>query len=156
VAEVIWRRWPRVRPGGRARPLTARRGDRTGARRRGARIRAAVSDRTPISQALTGAAEVASRDTVIVDESATSLPHVLRHCRWPRRTPSGSKTGTLGWAMGAALECSRLAGPAGGGYDRRRLRHTVPRRCGRPHGTGCRSPTSSPTTPPTRSSSRGC
>jgi len=49
-------------------------------------------------------AAVAPADTVIVDESATSLPHVLRHL--PLATPNaffGSKTGTLGWAMGAAL-----------------------------------------------------
>ena len=44
------------------------------------------------------------RDAVIVDESASSLPHVRRHL--PFSTPGsfyGSKTGTLGWAMGAAI-----------------------------------------------------
>jgi benzoylformate decarboxylase len=42
--------------------------------------------------------------TVIVDESATSLGHVLRYV--PLSTPDsffGGKTGTLGWGMGAAL-----------------------------------------------------
>lgn len=44
------------------------------------------------------------RDAIVVDESASSLPHVLRHV--PFESPDsffGSKTGTLGWAMGAAL-----------------------------------------------------
>ena len=43
-------------------------------------------------------------DALVVDESASSLSHVLRHL--PFRAGSdffGSKTGTLGWAMGAAL-----------------------------------------------------
>jgi benzoylformate decarboxylase len=43
-------------------------------------------------------------DAAIVDESASSLPHVLRHLPFgPRAEFFGSKTGTLGWAMGAAL-----------------------------------------------------
>jgi len=43
-------------------------------------------------------------DTVIVDESASSLPHVLRHLPFGAAdTFFGSKTGTLGWGMGAAL-----------------------------------------------------
>ncbi len=82
----------------------------------GARIRAAAEaerDRTPISQAylMRTLAAVAPGDAVIVDESATSLPHVLRHL--PLATPDGffgSKTGTLGWAMGAALGV-QLASP---------------------------------------------
>jgi benzoylformate decarboxylase len=44
------------------------------------------------------------RDAIVVDESASSLAHVLRHV--PLSAPDsffGSKTGTLGWAMGAAL-----------------------------------------------------
>jgi len=50
----------------------------------GARIRAAAEaehDRTPISQAylMRTLAAVAPGDAAIVDESATSLPHVLRH-----------------------------------------------------------------------------
>src|SRR5256886_11092268 len=42
--------------------------------------------------------------SVVVDESATSLPFVLRSM--PFATPAsffGSKTGTLGWGMGAAI-----------------------------------------------------
>jgi benzoylformate decarboxylase len=43
-------------------------------------------------------------DAAIVDESASSLPHVLRHLPFGARAEFfGSKTGTLGWAMGAAL-----------------------------------------------------
>ena len=43
-------------------------------------------------------------DAVIVDESASSLPHVLRHLPFgPQAELFGSKTGTLGWAMGAAV-----------------------------------------------------
>jgi benzoylformate decarboxylase len=82
----------------------------------GTRIRAAAeaeADRMPISPAylMRTLAAVAPHDTVIVDESATSLPHVLRHL--PFATPNtffGSKTGTLGWAMGAALGV-QLASP---------------------------------------------
>jgi benzoylformate decarboxylase len=74
-----------------------------------ARVGAAADaerDRVPISQAflMRTLAAVAPRDAVVVDESATSLPHVLRHL--PFATPGsffGSKTGTLGWGMGAAL-----------------------------------------------------
>jgi benzoylformate decarboxylase len=43
-------------------------------------------------------------DAIIVDESATSLGSVLRYV--PMSAPDsffGGKTGTLGWAMGAAL-----------------------------------------------------
>jgi benzoylformate decarboxylase len=43
-------------------------------------------------------------EVAIVDESASSLPHVLRHL--PFRAGSdffGSRTGTLGWGMGAAV-----------------------------------------------------
>ena len=43
-------------------------------------------------------------DAIVVDESASSLGHVLRHL--PLAAPDSffsSKTGTLGWAMGAAL-----------------------------------------------------
>jgi benzoylformate decarboxylase len=81
-----------------------------------ARVRAAAEaerDRVPISQAhlMRTLAAVAPRDVVIVDESATSLPHVLRYL--PLATPGsffGSKTGTLGWGMGAALGV-QLASP---------------------------------------------
>jgi benzoylformate decarboxylase len=43
-------------------------------------------------------------DAIVVDESATSLPFVLRYMSFA--TPGsfyGSKTGTLGWGMGAAI-----------------------------------------------------
>ena len=43
-------------------------------------------------------------DALIVDESASSLAHVLRHLPFGAGSDFfGSKTGTLGWAMGAAL-----------------------------------------------------
>jgi benzoylformate decarboxylase len=43
-------------------------------------------------------------DTAIVDESASTLPHVLRHLKFSARSAFfGSKTGTLGWGMGAAI-----------------------------------------------------
>lgn len=87
----------------RVRELRAARAEQT------ARIHAAAdaaSDRVPISQAhlMRTLASVAPRDVALVDESATSLPYVLRYL--PFATPGsffGSKTGTLGWAMGAAL-----------------------------------------------------
>jgi benzoylformate decarboxylase len=43
-------------------------------------------------------------DALVVDESASSLAHVLRHLPFGAGSDFfGSKTGTLGWAMGAAL-----------------------------------------------------
>ena len=50
-------------------------------------------------------------DVAIVDESASSLPFVLRYLAF--KAPGsffGSKTGTLGWGMGAALGV-QLASP---------------------------------------------
>jgi benzoylformate decarboxylase len=49
-------------------------------------------------------AALVPNDVVVVDESASSLPSVLRYL--PFATPGsffGSKTGTLGWGMGAAI-----------------------------------------------------
>jgi len=74
-----------------------------------ARVRAAAqaeADRTPIGQAhlMHTLAGLLPRDAVVVDESATSLPFVLRYV--PFSTPGsfyGGKTGTLGWGMGAAI-----------------------------------------------------
>ena len=82
-----------------------------------ARMRAAADaegDRVPISQAylMRTLAALLPRDAVVVDESATSLPYVLRYL--PFATPGsffGSKTGTLGWGMGAALGV-QLASPS--------------------------------------------
>src|SRR5262245_34632515 len=74
-----------------------------------ARTRAAAeaeAERAPISPAslMHTLAGLLPDDAVIVDESASSLPHVLRHL--PFRRPGsfyGGKTGTLGWAMGASI-----------------------------------------------------
>jgi benzoylformate decarboxylase len=74
-----------------------------------ARTRAAAEaegERTPISPAylMQTLGALLPDDAVLVDESASSLPHVLRHL--PFKRPGsfyGSKTGTLGWAAGAAL-----------------------------------------------------
>src|SRR5262249_23607367 len=74
-----------------------------------ARVRAAAqaeSARTPIGQAhlMHTLASLLPRDAIVVDESATSLPFVLRYV--PFSTPGsfyGGKTGTLGWGMGAAI-----------------------------------------------------
>lgn len=80
------------------------------------RLRAAAeaeAGRAPVAAAylMHVLARVLPRDAVIVDESASSLPHVLRHL--PLAEPGGffgSKTGTLGWAMGAAIGV-QLAAP---------------------------------------------
>ena len=74
-----------------------------------ARVRAAAEaeiERTPIGQAhlMRTLSSLLPRDAVVVDESATSLPFVLRYV--PFSTPGsffGGKTGTLGWGMGAAI-----------------------------------------------------
>lgn len=74
-----------------------------------ARLRAAAeaeAGRAPISPAylMHTLAGLLPDDAVIVDESASSLPHVLRHLPFKHpRSFYGSKTGTLGWAMGAAI-----------------------------------------------------
>jgi len=73
------------------------------------RVRAAAeaeATRTPIGQAhlMHTLASLLPRDVVVVDESATSLPFVLRYMAFA--TPGsfyGGKTGTLGWGMGAAI-----------------------------------------------------
>jgi benzoylformate decarboxylase len=66
----------------------------------------AEAGRTPISPAylMHVLGGLVPRDAIVVDESATSLGHVLRY--FPMSAPDtffGGKTGTLGWAMGAAL-----------------------------------------------------
>jgi benzoylformate decarboxylase len=66
----------------------------------------ADSERTPISQPflMHTLGSVMPRDAIVVDESPTSLGHVFRYI--PLSAPDsffGGKTGTLGWAMGAAL-----------------------------------------------------
>jgi benzoylformate decarboxylase len=66
----------------------------------------AAGDRTPISAAFAmhTLGGLLDADAVVVDESASSLPHVLRHLPFgPRADFFGSKTGTLGWALGAAV-----------------------------------------------------
>ena len=73
----------------------------------------AEAQRTPIGQAylMHTLASLLPPDAIVVDESATSLPFVLRYM--PFATPGsfyGSKTGTLGWGMGAALGV-QLAAP---------------------------------------------
>jgi len=64
------------------------------------------AERVPIGQAhlMHTLASLLPADAIVVDESATSLPFVLRYM--PFATPGsfyGSKTGTLGWGMGAAI-----------------------------------------------------
>ena len=66
----------------------------------------AEADRTPIGQAhlMHTLASLLAPDAIVVDESATSLPFVLRYMSFA--TPGsfyGGKTGTLGWGMGAAI-----------------------------------------------------
>jgi benzoylformate decarboxylase len=66
----------------------------------------ADATRAPISQAflMHTLGAVMPAGAVVVDESATSLGHVLRYL--PSSTPDsffGGKTGTLGWGMGAAI-----------------------------------------------------
>jgi benzoylformate decarboxylase len=74
-----------------------------------ARMRAAAdaeAGRTPIGQAhlMRTLASLVPRDAVVVDESATSLPFVLRYMPFATEASFfGSKTGTLGWGMGAAI-----------------------------------------------------
>jgi len=64
------------------------------------------ADRVPIGQAhlMHTLASLLPADAIVVDESATSLPFVLRYM--PFATTGsffGGKTGTLGWGMGAAI-----------------------------------------------------
>jgi benzoylformate decarboxylase len=74
-----------------------------------ARVQASAAgerDRVPISPAylMQTLAAVVPDDVVVVDESATSLPHVLRFLPFAGAGSFyGSKTGTLGWGMGAAI-----------------------------------------------------
>jgi benzoylformate decarboxylase len=75
------------------------------ARRLAADAEAAAS-RTPIAPAflVRTLGALLPPDAAIVDESASSLPHVLRQLPFGARAEFfGSKTGTLGWAMGAAV-----------------------------------------------------
>jgi len=73
------------------------------------RARAAAEadrERTPITVPwlMATLADLLPDDATIVDESASSLGHVLRYL--PFKAPDSffaSKTGTLGWAMGAAI-----------------------------------------------------
>jgi benzoylformate decarboxylase len=89
--------------------------------RRSAAAADAARDRVPIAPEylMRTLATLLPPDALLVDESASSLPHVLRHL--PFRAGSdffGSKTGTLGWGMGAALGV-QLA------YPRRRVVATI-------------------------------
>jgi len=73
----------------------------------------AERERVPISQAylLHTLASLVPNDVAIVDESASSLRYVLSYL--PFKAPGsfyGSKTGTLGWGMGAAIGV-QLANP---------------------------------------------
>jgi benzoylformate decarboxylase len=94
-----------ARAGARERAATLRRARDEHARRVAAAADAAA-DRVPIAPEylMRTLATLLPPDALVVDESASSLPHVLRHL--PFRAGSdffGSKTGTLGWGMGAAL-----------------------------------------------------
>ena len=73
----------------------------------------AEAERRPIGQAhlMHTLASLLPAEGIVVDESATSLPFVLRYM--PFSAPGsfyGSKTGTLGWGMGAAIGV-QLASP---------------------------------------------
>jgi benzoylformate decarboxylase len=73
---------------------------------RGRAAAQAEAERTPIGQAhlMHTLASLLPTDAIVVDESATSLPFVLRYM--PFSTAGsfyGGKTGTLGWGMGAAI-----------------------------------------------------
>jgi benzoylformate decarboxylase len=74
-----------------------------------ARLRAgaeAAATRAPIAPAflMHTLAALLPDDVIVVDESASSLPAVLRHLPFKREGSFfGSKTGTLGWGMGAAV-----------------------------------------------------
>src|SRR2546428_4609493 len=74
-----------------------------------ARVRAAArgeAERVPIGQGhlMHTLGSLLPADAVVVDESATSLPFVLRYLPFASpRSFYGSKTGTLGWGMGAAI-----------------------------------------------------
>jgi benzoylformate decarboxylase len=73
----------------------------------------AEKDRMPITPAclMQALASVVPDDVAIVDESASTIRHVLGYL--PFKAPAsfyGSKTGTLGWAMGAAVGI-QLANP---------------------------------------------
>jgi benzoylformate decarboxylase len=66
----------------------------------------AAGDRVPIAPEflMRTLAALLPPDALVVDESASSLAHVLRHLPFGAGSDFfGSKTGTLGWAMGAAL-----------------------------------------------------
>ena len=66
----------------------------------------AAGDRVPIAPEflMRTLATLLPPDALVVDESASSLAHVLRHLPFGAGSDFfGSKTGTLGWAMGAAL-----------------------------------------------------
>ena len=95
----------------------ARCGQARGARRvaRASAAAEAERDRVPISQRylMRTLAAVAPRDVAVVDESASSLPHVLRY--FSMATPGsffGSKTGTLGWGDGRGARRAARARPA--------------------------------------------
>jgi benzoylformate decarboxylase len=66
----------------------------------------AAAERVPIAPELLmrTLAGLLPADVLLVDESASSLPHVLRYLPFGAGGDFfGSKTGTLGWGMGAAL-----------------------------------------------------
>jgi benzoylformate decarboxylase len=74
--------------------------------RRTAAAADAARDRAPIAPEflMRTLGALLPKDALIVDESASSLAHVLRHLPFAAGSDFfGSKTGTLGWAMGAAL-----------------------------------------------------
>jgi benzoylformate decarboxylase len=74
--------------------------------RRLAAAAAAAADRRPIAPEflMHTLGALLPADALVVDESASSLAHVFRHLPFAARSDFfGSKTGTLGWGMGAAL-----------------------------------------------------
>lgn len=106
LATALGERMTRAERAAAARRLSELTAVRQTHRARLAAAARAETDRVPIAAAylMQTLARLLPHDAIVVDESASSLPFVLRYL--PLSTPGSffaSKTGTLGWAMGAAI-----------------------------------------------------